>query len=83
MRKLKKQFHLVWLHFNNWECTRKALPLPANNYEVLFVNDGSPDNTSQVARDIVARGAGIVFVIAARRLRRPQQLHLFEHPGRL
>lgn len=38
IRKLKKQFHLVWLHYNNWECTRKALPLSGNVYEVLFVN---------------------------------------------
>ena len=38
VRKLKKNFHLVWLHWNNWECTRKALPLPGNNFEVLFVN---------------------------------------------
>ena len=29
LRKLKRNFYLVNLHFNNWSCTPKAAPLPA------------------------------------------------------
>jgi hypothetical protein len=38
IRKLKRNFYLVNLHFNNWSCTRKAAPLPAWAYQVLWVN---------------------------------------------
>jgi hypothetical protein len=38
IRKLKQNFYLVNLHFNNWSCTRKAAPLPAWAYQVLWVN---------------------------------------------
>ena len=38
LRKLKRNFYLVNLHFNNWSCTRKAAPLPAWAYQVLWVN---------------------------------------------
>jgi hypothetical protein len=36
--KLKRDFYLVNLHFNNWSCTPKAAPLPAWAYQVLWVN---------------------------------------------
>jgi hypothetical protein len=38
IRKLKRNFYLVNLHFNNWSCTPKAAPLPASAYQVLLVN---------------------------------------------
>ena len=38
IRKLKRNFYLVNLHFNNWSCTTKAAPLPAWAYQVLWVN---------------------------------------------
>ena len=38
LRKLKRNFYLVNLHFNNWSCTWKAAPLPAWAYQVLWVN---------------------------------------------
>ena len=38
LRKLKRNFYLVNLHFNNWSCTPKATPLPAWAYQVLWVN---------------------------------------------
>jgi hypothetical protein len=38
LRKLKRHFYLVNLHFNNWSCTSKAAPLPAWAYQVLWVN---------------------------------------------
>jgi len=38
IRKLKRNFYLVNLHFNNWSCTPKAAPLPAWAYQVLWVN---------------------------------------------
>lgn len=38
LRKLKRHFHLVNLNFNNWSCTRRAWPMPAWAYQVLFVN---------------------------------------------
>lgn len=38
LRKLKRNFYLVNLHFNNWSCTTKAAPLPAWAYQVLWVN---------------------------------------------
>jgi hypothetical protein len=38
VRKLKRTFHLVNLHFNNATCTRESEPLPAWAYQVLLVN---------------------------------------------
>jgi hypothetical protein len=39
VRKLKRTFHLVHLHYNNQACTTlKSKPLPAWAYQVLFVN---------------------------------------------
>jgi hypothetical protein len=38
VRKLKRTFHLVHLHFNNQACTVRLNPLPAWAYQVLFVN---------------------------------------------
>ena len=38
LRKLKRNFYLVNLHFNNWSCTSKTAPLPAWAYQVLWVN---------------------------------------------
>jgi hypothetical protein len=38
LRKLKQNFYLVNLHFNNWSCTSRAAPLPAWAYQVLWVN---------------------------------------------
>ena len=38
IRKLKRHFYLVNLHFNNWSCTWKAAPLPAWAYQTHWVN---------------------------------------------
>jgi hypothetical protein len=39
IRKLKRTFYLVHLHYNNQACTiLKSSPLPASAYQVLFVN---------------------------------------------
>ena len=38
LRKLKRNFYLVNLHFNNWSCTSKAAPLPAWAYQTHWVN---------------------------------------------
>jgi hypothetical protein len=39
VRKLKRTFYLVHLHYNNQACTiLKSAPLPASAYQVLFVN---------------------------------------------
>ena len=38
LRKLKRTFYLVNLHFNNYACAADAAPLPAVAYQVLFVN---------------------------------------------
>jgi hypothetical protein len=50
LRKLKRNFYLVNLHFNNWSCTPKAAPLPAWAYQVLWVNKriGIVDPTAPV-----------------------------------
>jgi hypothetical protein len=50
LRKLKRNFYLVNLHFNNWSCTSKAAPLPAWAYQVLWVNKriGIVDPTAAV-----------------------------------
>jgi len=38
VKKLKRTFHLVHLHFNNWACSPDVAPFPAVAYQVLFVN---------------------------------------------
>src|SRR5262249_8683471 len=38
LRKLKRNFYLVNLHFNTWSCTPKAAPLPAWAYQPHWVN---------------------------------------------
>jgi hypothetical protein len=38
VQKLKRQFHLVNLHYNNHACTDDAYPMPAWAYQVLWVN---------------------------------------------
>ena len=38
IRKLKRNFYLVNLHFNNWSCTPKTAPLPAWAYQTHWVN---------------------------------------------
>jgi len=38
LRKLKRNFYLVNLHFNNWSCTRRAAPLTAWAYQTHWVN---------------------------------------------
>ncbi len=45
IRKLKRRFHVVNLHFNNFACMLKADPLPAWAFQVLMVNKriGVPD----------------------------------------
>ena len=38
IQKLKRNFHLVSVHFNNWACSGASAPFPAIAYQVLFVN---------------------------------------------
>lgn len=38
VRRLKRHFYLVHVHFNNQACDKKMRPLPAWAYQVLFVN---------------------------------------------
>jgi hypothetical protein len=38
VRKLKRTFHVVNLHFNNYGCTDEADPFPSRAYQVLLVN---------------------------------------------
>lgn len=38
IQKLKRLFHLVNIHYNNWACSGDVAPFPANAYQVLFVN---------------------------------------------
>jgi len=38
VRKLKRTFHLVHLHFNNHACQTGIKPFPASAYQVLWVN---------------------------------------------
>lgn len=61
LKKLKRHFHLVSVHFNNQTCTATARPLPATTYQVLLVNKrigtpgpyppGSPTPESLMAPD--------------------------------
>jgi len=45
VRKLKRLFHVVHLHYNNSVCTTQWKPFPSPVYEVSFVNKriGIPD----------------------------------------
>jgi hypothetical protein len=45
IRKLKQHYYVVNLHYNNWSCTRRAWPMKAWAYQVLFVHKslGIPD----------------------------------------
>ena len=38
VKRLKRRFHLVHLHYNNQSCASRFRPLPAWAYQVLFVN---------------------------------------------
>ncbi len=38
VRRLRRQFYLVNLHFNNFSCSAEAAPLPGLAYQVLWVN---------------------------------------------
>ncbi len=40
MHKLRRVFHVVNVHYNNWTCHPDTTPLPATTYEVLFVHKG-------------------------------------------
>ena len=50
IRKLKRNFYLVNLHFNNWSCTSKAAPLLAWAYQTHWVNKriGVPDPAAPI-----------------------------------
>jgi len=50
IRKMKRNFYLVNLHFNNWSCTSKAAPLLAWAYQTHWVNKriGVPDSSVPV-----------------------------------
>jgi len=50
IRKLRRNFYLVNLHFNNWSCTSKAAPLPAWAYQTHWVSKriGVPDSAVPV-----------------------------------
>jgi hypothetical protein len=38
INRLRKVFHVVNVHYNNWSCDPNMKPLPASVFEVLFVN---------------------------------------------
>ena len=38
VRKLKRTFYVVSVHFNNWSCAPDADPFPSRTYQVLLVN---------------------------------------------
>ena len=38
LRKLRRHFHVVNFHYNNWSCNPRAWPMKAWAYQVLFVN---------------------------------------------
>jgi len=46
LRKLKRHFYLVSVHFNNWKCSDEFAPFPNFAYQVLLVNKkvGIPGN---------------------------------------
>jgi hypothetical protein len=63
LRKLKRHFYLVSVHFNNWRCSNDFAPFPNFAYQVLLVNKtvgvpgvppaGSPTLASALAPDNV------------------------------
>jgi hypothetical protein len=59
LQKLKRTFHLVNVHFNNWSCSAEAAPLPGSAYQVLFVNKriGVLDQTAPVPAPVSALNA--------------------------
>jgi len=38
VKRLKRQFYLVNIHFNNWACSPAFAPLPAPAFQTLWVN---------------------------------------------
>ena len=59
LRKLKKHFHLVSVHFNNWSCDAGLAPIPSWAYQVLLVNKkvgvvGTPPPGSPTAASFMA-----------------------------
>ena len=38
VKRLKRQFYLVNVHFNNWSCSPAFAPLPAPAFQALWVN---------------------------------------------
>lgn len=48
VRKLKRTFYVVHLHFNNQACAERWYPFPASAYQVSFVNKriGVPDRAA-------------------------------------
>jgi hypothetical protein len=59
VQKLKRTFHLVHLHFNNWACATDIAPFPAHAYQVLWVNKrvgivGPPPPGSRPASEVDA-----------------------------
>jgi hypothetical protein len=61
VRRLRRQFYLVNLHFNNFSCSPEAAPLPGLAYQVLWVNKriGELDPNGAVTRaDKPAQRAG-------------------------
>jgi hypothetical protein len=54
--KLKRNFYLVHLHFNNWACRPDLAPFPANAFQVLWVNKrvgipGTPEPGNGTGRE--------------------------------
>jgi len=59
LKKLKRTFYLVHLHYNNWACGADLAPFAARAYQVLFVNKrlgqlGKPPAGRPQARDFDA-----------------------------
>ena len=55
VQKLKRNFFVVHIHFNNWACAGNVGPFPANVYQVLLVNKrigvvGTPEPGAATAR---------------------------------
>lgn len=55
--------HLLEFHHRASEAARK---LVADDYEIVLVNDGSPDESMKMARQLVARDAHVVVVDLSR-----------------
>jgi len=50
LKRLKQNFYIAHLHFNNYSCQSNLAPMPAWAYEVLFVNKriGVPDTSGKI-----------------------------------